>query len=136
MTTLELQSLVFQFENCTLPRESWTHQAHLSVALWYLFHLPREQATGRIRNGIQLYNESLGIGTGYHETMTLAWIEILAGFLQESSAEGNLAELVERATVRFGISDYLLQFFSRDRLFSELARREWVEPDLARLTIE
>lgn len=136
MTTLELQSLVFQFENCTLPRESWTHRAHLSVALWYLFHFPREEATGRIRNGIQRYNESLGIGTGYHETMTLAWIEILAGFLQESSAVANLEELVERATVRFGIANYLLQIFSRDRLFSELARREWVEPDLARLTIE
>lgn len=136
MTAQELQSLVLQFENCTLPRESWTHRAHLSVALWYLFHWPREEAMGRIRDGIQRYNNSLGNTTGYHQTITLAWIEILTGFLQDSPAEENLADLVDRATVRFGVSDYLLQFFSRERLFSELARREWVDPDLAPLTLQ
>lgn len=53
MTLPELESLVRRFEDCTLPREEWTHRAHLAIAVWYLSHLPREVATERIRMGIQ-----------------------------------------------------------------------------------
>ena len=72
MTLPELESLVRRFEDCTLPREAWTHRAHLSVAVWYLFHFSRAEATERIRTGIQRYNASQGNSTGYHETITLA----------------------------------------------------------------
>jgi hypothetical protein len=130
MALLELESLVYQFENCTLPREAWTHRAHLSVALWYLFHFPRNEATARIRGGIQRYNHSLGITAGYHETVTLFWIDVLCSLLQKSPAKSNLEDLVEESIIKFGVSDYLLRHFSRERLFSDQARKEWVEPDL------
>ena len=129
MTLPELESLVRRFENCTLPREEWTHRAHLSVAVWYLFQLPRKVATERIRAGIQRYNTSLG-NTGYHETITLSWVAIMAAFLHEASPEKTVAELATEAATRFAASDYLLRHFSKQRLFSETDRREWVEPDL------
>jgi hypothetical protein len=131
MKHAELESLVLRFEDCALPREFWTHRAHLSVALWYLFRFPREEATNRIRSGIQRYNRSLGNITGYHETITLSWIAILAAFLKESRTDRSLEELANEATERFGSNDYLLKHFTKERLFSELASKEWVEPDLA-----
>jgi len=131
MKHAELESLVLRFEDCTLPRELWTHRAHLSVGLWYLFHFPREEATYRIRSGIQGYNRSLGNSTGYHETITLSWIAILAAFLKESRAIGSLEELANEAAERFGASGYLLKHFTKERLFGDLAAREWIEPDLA-----
>ena len=42
-----------------------THQAHLTVALWYLRHRPGEEATSRIREGIRCFNLSHGNTTGY-----------------------------------------------------------------------
>ena len=130
MTLPELESLVRRMEDCTLPREEWTHRAHLSVAVWYLFQFPRKVATERIRAGVQRYNVSLGNTTGYHETITLSWVAIVASFLRDASAEKTLAELATEAAARFGASDYLLRHFSKERLFSEAARREWVDPDL------
>ena len=130
MTLPELESLVCRFEDCTLPREEWTHRAHLSVAVWYLCELPREAATERIRTGIQRYNASLGNVDGYHETITLSWVSIVTAFLREASPEKTVAELATEAASRFGAFDRLLRHFSKQRLFSEAARQEWVEPDL------
>ena len=36
-----------QFESRTLPKEEWTHQAHLTMGFWYASHLPpRRRSTG------------------------------------------------------------------------------------------
>lgn len=133
MTLAELKSLVRRFEDCSLPREAWTHQAHLSVAVWYLFHFPRGDATERIRVGIQRFNASLGNTKGYHETITLSWVAIVSSFLQPSSAGQPVEDLATAAAERFAVPDYLLRHFRKELLLSELARVEWVEPDLTRL---
>ena len=133
MTLAELASLVRRFEDCTLPREEWAHRAHLSVAAWYLAHHSRDDATARIREGIQRYNESLGNAKVYHETITLSWIALIACFLQKSAFERRVAELATEVNERFGTSDYLLRHFSKEWLFSDAARAQWVEPDLAPL---
>lgn len=133
MTLEELESLVDRLESCKLPRESWTHHAHLAVAVWYLYHFSREEATQRIRDGIQRYNTSLGNTQGYHETITLSWVAILSAFMREQAGRRSASDIADIATevlFRFGASDFLLSHFSRELLFSELARREWVEPDL------
>src|SRR5689334_19689312 len=35
-TTEEILSLVRRFEDCTLPREEWTHAAHVTLTLFWL----------------------------------------------------------------------------------------------------
>ena len=34
----EIDNLVHAFQECSLPRSQWTHAAHLTAALWYLFY--------------------------------------------------------------------------------------------------
>ena len=128
MTHTELESLVRDFEWCTLPREAWTHRAHLAVSVWYLFHFSREEATRLIRTGIQRYNASLGNTKGYHETVTLAWIAVVAAELS-ASTDKSLEFLADFIPSRYG-RDFLLKHFSKELLFSEFARQEWVNPDL------
>ena len=79
-TDAEIEAVVRAFEECTLPKVRWTHREHLTVALWYLRHHPREEATSRIREGIRRFNLSHGNTTGYHETITLAWVALIARF--------------------------------------------------------
>jgi GNAT superfamily N-acetyltransferase len=129
-TDAEIESLVRAFEDCSLPRAGWTHREHLTVALWYLRHHPREEATNRIREGIRRFNLSHGNATGYHETITLAWVAVIARFLGESEREEPLSSLVGALLKECGDKDYLLRFYSEDALLSDAARRSWVAPDL------
>ena len=120
----------------TLPREEWTHEAHLASCLWLLrerhdIDLPRE-----LPAIIAGYNESLGGRNtdteGYHETITQAYIRLAGGWLAANDRGQTLAELVN-ALLRSAVGhrDLLLSYYSRDRLFSVAARKAWVEPDLA-----
>jgi hypothetical protein len=129
-TDAEIEILVRAFEGCTLPKAEWTHREHLTVALWYLRYNPREEATSRMREGIRCFNLSHGNATGYHETITLAWIAVIAGFLAEHDQGEPLSTLVSELLERCGDKGYLLRFYSEDVLMSDEARRDWEPPDL------
>ena len=133
MTDAEIESLVKRFEDCTLPEAEWTHAAHLTTALYYLYRLNREQALDKMRAGIQRYNASLGKFIGYHETITRAWIAVIANFLATCDRAHPLAVLAAQLVSQCADSRYLLQFYSRDCLFSAEARAAWVPPDLKEL---
>ena len=80
--------MIAEFESCTLPRCEWNHQAHLTIALWYLNLYDEQEAINRVRQGIQRYNEAMGIRTtkdsGYHETLTLFWVRMVSHYLSVS----------------------------------------------------
>jgi hypothetical protein len=126
----DLEALVRAFTDCTLPHAAWTHREHLLVALWFLRRLPRPEATVRIRQGIQRYNAHNGNHTGYHETITLAWIAVISEFLARRSVDESLAEAAQALLAECGGKDFLLRYYSRDRLLSDAARHFWVAPDL------
>ena len=130
---MNIESLVGEFESLTLPRAAWTHQAHMAVALWYLRRDPYDMAVSRLRAGIQRYNVASGHPRGYHETITLAWCAIIASFLETHDRGQPAEELLSKLVEQCGAPDYLLRFYSRERLMSEAARSEWQAPDLARL---
>ena len=130
----DIAAFVREFEACTLPKLRWTHQAHLLVGLWYLSaHTPGE-ALKLVRERIRAYNLAVGTAntdhSGYHETLTRLYLDGIAAHLARHGADPlpkALALLLETPLAR---SDWPLNFYSRERLFSVQARREWVEPDL------
>jgi len=100
------------------------------VALWYLRRLPRPAATDAVRTGIQRYNEACGRGPGYHETITLAWVALVARFLAEHDVGQPLADLAAALLDQHHDKHALLRWWTRDRLLSAEARQRWVPPDL------
>ena len=131
----EIESVVHGFQWCTLPRERWTHGAHLTVALWYHLRLPWPDAEKLIRLGIQRLNSSHGIVTtpmgGYHETMTLFWIRMVRDYLEDVQAKKlPVLTLFNEVIERYGRKDLPLEYYSRARLMSAEARANWVDPDL------
>ena len=58
-TEEEIEKLIEAFEARTLPLNQWTHQAHLTVAVWYLRSYRYYAALCLIRSGIISYNLSL-----------------------------------------------------------------------------
>jgi hypothetical protein len=133
-STVEILELVRRFEDCTLPREEWTHAAHLTVALWHLLQYDWPEATARVRRGIRRYNAAQGILTtptgGYHETLTLFWLRAVRAFLEEGRNEARpLVRLANELIASAGRS-LPLEHYTRELLFSPEARASWVEPDL------
>jgi hypothetical protein len=82
-----------------------------------------------IRDGIRRHNECQENFTGYHETITLAWVAVIERFLGVRDPNVPVSVLAGELLGQCGHKDYLLRFYSRERLFSEEARARWVPPD-------
>ncbi|MBD1937591.1 hypothetical protein [Microcoleus sp. FACHB-68] len=136
-TFSEIESLIRNFENCTLPRCEWTHHAHLIVALWYLTRYPEQKAINRIRENIQQLNRANGVQTtkdsGYHETITLFWIRMVSRHLLSEGENHTFVNLAKSLIHNCGNPSLPLEYYTRERLMSWKARITWVEPDLKSL---
>lgn len=137
---VKLDDLVARFVACRLPHSEWTHQAHLAVGAWHVAHFGADEALARLRVGIRQLNDSHGTpnsaARGYHETITRAYVQLLAEFLNSVPQTMPLAERVARLLAsRLAAKEALLQFYSRERLMSSEARATWIEPDLLPLQL-
>jgi hypothetical protein len=128
-TDAEIEAMVRSFEDGSLPRSEWTHTSHLVVGFWYLSHHPRDRATGLMRDGIKRYNHLHGRDAGYHETITLAWLAVIAAFLARCDRAQPIAALAHGLIDSCGDKDYLLRYYSKELLMSDAARQAWVSPD-------
>jgi len=135
VTTYSLNDLVATFRSCTLPKEQWTHLAHLRVGAWHVDRFGRDTALEMLRVGIWQLNDFHGtvnsLDSGYHETITVAYVRLIERFLAVVDAGVPLESRVDMLTDRsLAERSFLLKFWSRDLLMSARARAEWVPPDL------
>jgi hypothetical protein len=138
-TTEQLDDLVARFRNRTLPKARWNHTAHLAVGLWHVRRHGPERALGRLRRGITRLNEAHGTpnsdDSGYHETITRAYVALLATYVATAPEGRSTAECVRGLLATpLASKDALFTCYSRERLLSVAARRAWVEPDLHALS--
>lgn len=137
----EIHSLITRFETQQLPKEEWTHEAHLVVAIWYSSKYSIEQSLELVRVFITRYNESVGtlntVTGGYHESITKFWLLVANDFLKSKSFESVSHACNDFINSKKGNRAYPMEFYSRERLFSVEARQNWIEPDLKNiLTLE
>ena len=120
----------------TLPREEWTHVAHLAATTYLLLKRPDVDLDKALPGIIRAYNESVGgvnsDSEGYHETITRVFLRGVRLFLAEADLREPLYELVNELLLSpMGRRDWPLRFYSPKRLFSVEARRSFVRPDIA-----
>ena len=120
----------------TLPREEWTHEAHLAATTYLLVNRPDIDVEMQLPDIIRSYNESVGgvnsDTEGYHETITRVFLRGVRLFLAEADPKESLHELVNELLLSpMGRREWPLRFYSPQRLFSVEARRKLVAPDLA-----
>ena len=120
---------------CALPREAWTHEAHLGACLWLLTERPDIDIDAEIGVIIRRFNESVGgvndDRQGYHDSITRAYIAGVRLFLSQTAETGLAARVNGLLLSDVGRREWPLRFYSRELLFSVPARRGFVEPDLA-----
>ena len=131
---IEVERLVWAFRYKMLPGKFWTHEAHLTVGLWHQLYHSEAEALRLVRIGIREYNEACGLPntahSGYHETLTRFYLRQIRVFLCEQSSALPLWVLANRLIDSFANRELPMSYYSPEALFSEKARREWVEPDL------
>lgn len=125
----QIIELVRQFESCRLPVASFTHGAHLTVALFYLTRMPVGAATQQFRLAIKRFIAHYG-ETGYNETITMFWISRMVRFLMKSEAARPLGDLLDALLENYDDSRLIYSYYSRDRLQSDEAKTGWVSPDI------
>lgn len=127
--------LIDEFEARTLPKERWTHEAHVLVALGYVTAGP--DPLERMRSGILALNAAHGVPTtlerGYHETLTCFYVAVLLRYVQERQQQAGRPLSVDElapGALRRASRELPLSYYSRELLFSAAARVGRVEPDL------
>ena len=121
-----------------LPRELWTHEAHLAATTYLVLRHPELDLDAELPGLIRRYNESVGgvnsDSEGYHDTITRVFLHGIRLFLAEADADELLHDLVNQLLLSpMGRRDWPMRFYSRETLFSVAARRRFVVPDVAAL---
>jgi hypothetical protein len=140
MASRSLDELAAAFHSCTLPRDEWTHTAHLRVGAWHVHHHGATEALALLRTRIRRLNEHHGTANtatgGYHETITAAYVRLIEEFLATFARDVPLEERVDALLAgAIGERSVLLRFWSKEVLGSPRARAEWVDPDLRPLAL-
>ena len=123
----------------SLPREEWTHEAHLAACTWIVRDRPDIVPERDLAAIISGYNEAVGgvndDSQGYHETITQVYIVGVMAHLAEVGTAMPLWQAVNGLLLGpRGRRDLPLRFYTKELLFSVPARRGFVEPDRASLT--
>jgi len=111
------------FHSCRLATSEFRHADHLRLAWLHLHREPFDVALLRVRNGIQTFATHHGVPGLYHETITTAWVRLLA-----SHDEKSFAEFLKDNEYRLN-KDLLHRFWTPELLASEEAKARWTPPD-------
>jgi hypothetical protein len=130
-----LDALAERFAAAAIPATEWTHQTHLTIGAWHVARFGADAAMDRLRAGIRRLNAAHGTidsdTRGYHETITRAYVRLLAAFLRaRPDGEALDASVAALLATPLAARDVLTRHYSKTVLFSVEARRGWVEPDL------
>lgn len=132
ITQNKLNHITTGFLNLSLPKEEWTHAAHLITGLYLIQIHGLAKAEALMPTMIKAYNEAKGginsDSEGYHHTLTIFYLRILSDF-KNSHTHLTMPKLCEHVLASpQGARKYPLTRYTKDILFSLEARKNWVEP--------
>jgi hypothetical protein len=123
------QAFLEGFEKCSIPREQWSHEAHVRMAWLYLTRHPLEHALEKICSGIRRYNKAVtGSTEGYHHTVTVAFSRLVAARLVPGQAYADFK--AGNPELYASHPPALARFYTDEQLHCDKAKAQWQEPDL------
>jgi hypothetical protein len=117
-----------EFEAGQIANDSFHHRDHLRLAWIKIRRLGLERASDAVGGAIREFASRHGRADRYHDTMTRFWLRVVAlGINRHRSLPFD-----DLLAAEPHLLDKNLPFrhWSRERMASDEARRQWVEPDL------
>ena len=116
------------FERAGFSSHDFPHRAHLRMAWLYVRHRGIDDAIDQASNGIRRLAQAHGHTTLYHDTLTRAWVYLVAD--AAASTPVTDFDVFLAAHPELLDKNLLLRHYSPELLFSADARARWVAPDL------
>lgn len=132
MDEIGLESLARGVETLALSTERFRHREHLAFAYYRLVHDGYPFALDSVSAQIARFARRHGHPEKFHLTLTQCWVRLVAGALAAAPSHGTFEQTIARNPELLETS-LPLRYYSRGRLFSDVARASWVEPDLREL---
>jgi hypothetical protein len=129
----DVQALVTAFEAAEVKPAEFSHLHHLAVAAYYLLNHGPDRALTLMRDGLfgVLRRNNLD---AYNETITVFWLKYAEQRLasaRSASVGGNPSylELINSLLAACPAANLIFDYYSKELLSSDTARRQYVEPD-------
>ena len=119
-----------QFNNCTLPAQFFTHEAHLRLAWIYIDKYGLEQAIQLIDHQLLNFVDALGSRDKYNKTVTIAAVKVVNHFKLLSKARNFSDFIAENTQLGNNFKALIAQHYRTDIFNSTLAKIEYLPPDL------
>src|SRR5215813_4713376 len=92
-TEEDMLRVIRGFETCETAATEFHHREHLTIAVWYLTTLSREEALEQMRAGLFRFIDHHGVDRKkYREEVTVFWMDAVACQLEEIGAQASLLE--------------------------------------------
>ena len=120
-----------QFNSLALPPSAFDHRAHVRTATVLVLQLGAEQAYEHLKERLLAFLKHLGApATKYHETVTYAWVALVAEALRDDDEpSANADEFMDRHPELLR-KDILEDYYSSQLLKSDQARSMLTFPDI------
>ena len=123
-------AFVAAFRDGSLPAESFPHREHVRMAWLYLERHPTSAALQHFSDDLRRFAAAKGNAALYHETITWAYLLLIAERRVGAPAGETYAAFAERNRDLFGWKPSVLErYYRSDTLLSERARGVFVLPD-------
>jgi hypothetical protein len=119
-----------QFENATLPNDSFHHTDHLKMAFLYLQKYPALEALDRFSSALTRFAEAHGKLDRYNETITWAFLLLIRERLARADSSQTWEEFTASNSDLLRWDEHVLKKYYRpETLTSPLAKRTFLFPD-------
>jgi hypothetical protein len=132
--SMEDETFIARFEDCTLPGSAFHHRDHVRLAWLYLHRAPLLAALTRFTEGLQRFARANGADGLYHETITWAYLFLVHQRIATAPRSGETWEdfAARNPDLMTWKPSILAGYYREETLSSELARRVFLMPDQPR----
>ena len=125
--TITESELRARFEDLTLPGDAFTHREHVRLAWTYLCAYPLLDVLRIFPENLKRFATSLGAPGLYHETITWAYLMLIAERIELSGERDSWERFIARNEDLLA-KEFLTRYFDAEVLASDEARRRFVFP--------
>lgn len=120
-----------QFEDTSLDPTLFSHEAHIRLAWIHISKYGVDLAAEHLCRQIAVFDATHDDGTNYNKTVTVAAVKAVNHFMEKSSATTCAAFIKENPRLIFNFKDLINAHYSQNVFKDEVAKRVFIEPDLA-----
>jgi len=124
-----VNDLLDKFVDTTLPSDQFHHQQHVNVAWLFVRKYGMPAALSEFTTAIKRFAAAKGANGLYHETITWAFLLLIADRQARHPAQTWPQFAADNADLLVWKPSILNRYYSNELLASDLARRSFLMPD-------